>query len=373
MKVFHCDHCDHLVFFENTVCVSCDHRLAFLPEVLDVGSLEQVDEDHWISPLTRDRGRRYRLCRNYVDTLVCNWAVDAEDDNPLCESCRLTRVIPDLTIPGNAEAWYRVELAKRRVLYMILRLGLPVHGEGASGPPGLTFEFMGDVPGAATPIFTGHANGVITLNIAEADDAEREKRRKELAEPYRTLLGHVRHEIGHYYWTRLIEDSEDIEHFRTLFGDDREDYASALARHYDQGPPSDWQERFVSAYASAHAWEDWAETWAHYMHMTDTLETAAACGLSLRPTRRGEPALPRVPASAVAPTGPFDVLISNWHSVTYVLNSLNRGLGLPDAYPFVLAPAAIEKLRFVHDVLEKTGGRRRETGDSSASARRAAH
>ena len=351
MKVFHCDHCDHLVFFENFVCVSCEHRLAFLPEVLEIGSLEPVDQDHWTSPLTRTEGRRYRLCRNYTDTPVCNWAVDAEDPNPLCESCRLTRVIPDLTIAGHAEAWYRLELAKRRVLYTLLRSGLAIHGEGESGPPGLFFEFLADPADGAGPVLTGHANGVVTINVAEADDAEREKRRKALGEPYRTLLGHMRHEIGHYFWTRLIEGSRHIEHFRSLFGDERDDYAAALQRYYQQGPAPEWSQQFVSAYASAHPWEDWAETWAHYLHMTDTLETAAACGLSLRPRHQGEPTLAKVPASAVVPSGSFDRLINSWHPVTYMLNSLNRGMGLVDAYPFVLAPPAIEKLRFVHELL----------------------
>jgi hypothetical protein len=350
MKVFHCDHCDHLVFFENTVCVACQRRLAFLPEVLEVGSLDQVDEDHWLSPLTRDAGRRYRLCQNYVDTQVCNWAVDADDDDPLCESCRLTRVVPDLAIAGHREAWYRLEVAKRRVLYTLLQLGLPPQ-PGPSGPPALVLEFLADPADGSAPVLTGHANGVVTINIAEADDAERERRRRALGEPYRTLLGHMRHEIGHYYWLRLIEGTSEVERFRALFGDERDDYATALTRHYEQGPPPDWQTQFVSAYASAHPWEDWAETWAHYLHMSDTLETAAACGLSLRPPRQGEPVLPRVPASVVAPSGPFERLINAWHPVTYVLNNLNRGMGLADAYPFVLAPPAIEKLRFVHEVV----------------------
>lgn len=354
MKVFHCDYCDHLVFFENTVCVSCEHKLAFLPDVLEIGSLEPVDEDHWSSPRAGTAGRRYRLCQNYTETLVCNWAVNADDPNPLCESCRLTRVIPDLTVPGNQEAWYRLELAKRRVMYTLLRLGLPVHAVGESGPPGLVFEFLADPVEGQAPIMTGHVNGVVTINIAEADDAEREKRRKALGEPYRTLLGHVRHEVGHYYWARLIERAPDLDGFRTVFGDERQDYAASLARHYQEGPPAAWQANFVSAYASAHPWEDWAETWAHYLHMTDTLETAAACGLSLRPGRQGEPALPRVPSAAVTPSGSFDHLVNSWHPVTYVLNSLNRGMGLTDAYPFVLAPAAIEKLRYVHEVLAQT-------------------
>ena len=368
MKVFHCDHCDHLVFFENTVCVSCEHRLAFLPDVLEVGSLEQVDEDHWISPLTSGQGRRYRLCRNYLETPVCNWAIDAGDANPLCESCRLTRVIPDLAVAGNVDAWYRLEVAKRRVLYSLLRLGLPREPLD-SGHEGLAFEFLSDPPGGAQPVLTGHSGGVITVNIAEADDAEREARRKALGEPYRTLLGHMRHEIGHYYWFRLIDGTAHLEPFRAIFGDERQDYQTALQQHYQYGPQANWQTWFVSAYASAHPWEDWAETWAHYLHMTDTLETAADCGLSLRPSRRGEPVLPLVPMSVVEPSGSFDRLINSWYPLTYVLNNLNRGLGLVDAYPFVLGPAAIEKLRFVHHVLGADGTMPRELSSVQGSQR----
>ena len=144
-------------------------------------------------------------------------------------------------------------------------------------------------------MLTGHADGVITVNIAEADDAERERRRTAMHEPYRTLLGHMRHESGHYYWDRLIAGTPELDEFRSLFGDERADYAASLSTYYERGAPADWQERFVSAYASAHPWEDWAETWAHYLHMVDTLETAAACGLSLTPRRRDEPALPKMP------------------------------------------------------------------------------
>jgi len=168
------------------------------------------------------------------------------------------------------------------------------------------------------------------------------------------LLGHLRHEIGHYYWTRLIEGSGRHEQFREVFGDEREDYTSALQRHYQQGPSPEWPQQFVSAYASAHPWEDWAETWAHYLHMVDTLETAAACGVSLRPRRRDEPALAHVPAEEIAAEASFDRLMTSWFPVTYLLNTLNRGLGLADAYPFVLSAPAIEKLRFVHDTIAQS-------------------
>jgi len=339
MRVFHCDHCGHLVFFENTACVSCGHLLAFLPDLMLVGSLGQGEKDSWVSPL-RPHGA-YRLCANYRQAQVCNWAVDANDPNLLCLSCRLTTVIPDLSVEGHLTAWFKFEVAKRRVVYALLTLGLPRDG--------LSYRLLDDAGQPA--VFTGHANGVITLNVAEADDAERERRRLSLGEPYRTLLGHIRHEIGHFYWSRLIAQGEEsVRRFRERFGDERADYSAALQRHYAEGAPGDWQEEFVSAYASAHPWEDWAETWAHYLHMVDTLETAAACGVSLEPKRGDEPSLARMP-EAVTQAGAFDQLLDSWFPLIYLMNNLNRGMGIADAYPFVLAPRAIEKLRFVHDVI----------------------
>jgi hypothetical protein len=168
-------------------------------------------------------------------------------------------------------------------------------------------------------------------------------------EPYRTLLGHFRHEIGHYYWYRLLQSTSRLDAFRELFGDDRADYAAALQNHYEQGAPADWQSRFISAYASSHPWEDWAETWAHYLHMTDTLETAAASGLSLKPKRKDEPALKSDPK--LVKRSIFDRMIADWFPLTYLLNNLNRGLGLPDGYPFVLSEPVVEKLRFIHDTI----------------------
>ena len=303
MNVFHCDHCDQLVFFENTVCVKCGNTLAYLPDLGDMGSLNPAGAGLWRSPLPRAEGRLYRLCDNYTQHNVCNWVVRDDDPNTLCQSCRLTRVIPDLSRPGNKESWYKLEVAKRRLVYSLLALGCPVESKDDEPQRGLAFEFLADpVADGASPVLTGHDDGVITLNVAEADDVERERRRVRLHEPYRTLLGHFRHEVGHYYWDRLIKDSPLIDDFRERFGDERQDYSQALQQHYDQGPRIDWQQQFVSAYASVHPWEDWAETWAHYLHMTDTLETAAACGLTLRPRRADEPMLksppPRFPLHA---------------------------------------------------------------------------
>jgi hypothetical protein len=348
MQVFHCDHCDALVFFENVQCVACGHRLAFLPDLGAMASLEQTDQDLWRSPWQPHR--QYRLCPNYVERDVCNWAIAADDPHGLCISCRLTTVIPDVGEPQQRLNWYKLETAKRRLIRNLMVLRLPLAPKSEDPERGLAFEFRSQ---NAAPdgqrVLTGHVNGVITINADEADDAEREKHRRELHEPYRTVLGHLRHEIGHHYWDRLIADTDRLAAFRDRFGDERLDYDQALRRHYDAGPLPDWQSYYVSAYCSAHPWEDWAETWAHYLHMVDTLETAAACGVALKPARRDEPALAMPPA----PTNDFERMLNDWFPVTYMLNNLNRGLGVADAYPFVLSPPAIEKLRFVHETIAR--------------------
>ena len=331
MKVFHCDHCDQLLFFENVTCMRCGRALAYLPELRDLVSLDRLAGGLWSSPRA---GKTLRLCENYAKHDVCNVAVAEGDPNALCRACRLTRTIPNLSQPANQRLWYDLEVAKRRLLYTLDQLGL-THRT-------LVFDFLENVP-------TGHANGVITVNLAEADPAERVRRRVELGEPYRTLLGHFRHEIGHYYWDELIAGSHRLDAFRALFGDERASYDAARSRHY-QGAPANWQEQYVSAYATMHPWEDWAETWAHYLHMTDTLETAAACGISLRPARADEPTLEDVPDPTERSVS-FERLLSSWAAITYVLNNLNRGLGNGDAYPLSLSPPSIRKLRFVHETI----------------------
>ncbi len=368
MKIFHCDNCDQLVFFENTKCVSCGHLLAFLPECADMASLVPDDAGGYRRAGSKSNSPRYKLCSNYETHEVCNWAVPFDSPSTLCRSCDLTRTIPDLSAPGARDSWARLEAAKRRLVYTLDILKLPVESKTANPDRGLTFEFLADSDDPeAPPILTGHADGVITINIAESDDVEREKRKSQFQETYRTVLGHFRHEIGHYYWDRLVRDSEALEPFRELFGDDRADYAGALQKHHTNGAPADWNTSFVSAYASAHPWEDWAETWAHYMHIIDTLETADASGLALRPRRGDEPSLKPDPKAVGRQPRSFDTMIKRWFSLTYVLNNLNRGMGLPDAYPFVLSTAAVEKLRFVHDVIE-AGDRTESLAPAAAQA-----
>jgi hypothetical protein len=349
MKVFHCDHCNQLVFFESVQCLTCGATLGYAPDQLKIVSLESDGADTWRTAVIAGQTRNYRLCANYSRENVCNWLVADTDLGEFCVSCRLTRIVPDVTVAGNRLAWSRLENAKRRLIHQLRQWNLPLDNQTDSPASGLAFEFLADEPDGSR-VITGHASGTITISVAEADDAEREQRRIQLHEPYRTLLGHFRHEVGHYYWERLIRDSSRLNSFRSLFGDETADYASALARHYETGAPADWQQRFVSAYASSHPWEDWAETWAHYLHLADTLETARDCGLMLSPRRSHEPALaPSASVETIA--SPFSRLMDDWFALTYILNNLNRGMGLPDGYPFILSAPAISKLLLVHDLI----------------------
>ena len=348
MKRFRCNRCKHLLSLENELCMGCGSRLVFVPELSEIlawGSAEDsITEERSLSA----QQQRYRLCQNYIDSNTCNWAVPADDSNPLCVSCRLTQIIPDLTIPQNLSRWYKLEIAKRRLIVGLLRLALPISNTIDGNVPRLAFHFLAD---DVDRVLTGHECGLITINIAEADDDERERRRVRMHEPYRTLVGHFRHEVGHYYWDVLIGPSPRLDGFRSLFGDERADYAQALEQYYEHGAASDWQLNFVSAYASTHPWEDWAETWAHYLHMVDSLDTAYESGLSVTPRQSSEPRLEPIPGFSPR-TSAFGRMIEAWHALTYVLNDLNRGLGLHDAYPFVLSDRVIAKLEFVHDTIQ---------------------
>ena len=355
MKTFHCDACDALAFFENVRCLTCSEVLAFVPAVLDVCTLRPDDQRPELGLFTsgdeKTSGQIFRPCKNATDHEICNWVLAADDPHEYCESCRLTRTIPDLSIPGNLQLLQKMETAKRRLIFTLMSLGLPVFGKDIDPVRGLVYEFKADLSvEGGEPVLTGHDEGVITMNLAEDDDAERERRRQKLNEPYRTLIGHFRHEVGHYYWDLLVQESKWSEPCRAMFGDEREDYEEALKKHYENGAPADWPSNFVSSYATMHPWEDWAETWAHYLHIVDTLETAAACGFALMPARPNEPALTLIDEGQPGASG-FDLMIDRWIALTYALNSLNRSLGHADAYPFVLTPPVIEKLRFVHDVI----------------------
>lgn len=352
MKSFHCNHCEQLVFFESVSCVNCGRLLAYLPDRQVMGALEETEPGQWRYQ-ARTVEARYRLCENYQQNNVCNWAIPAGDDARACQSCQLTQPTPELSDQTHRHAWFKLETAKRRLVYTLQQLRLPLVSKNVDATRGLAFQFKAEQ--SNQPVLTGHANGLITINFAEADDAIREQRRANLQEAYRTLLGHFRHESGHYYWDRLIANTDQLPAFRALFGDEQQNYAASLQRHYQKhyeySAPPDWQENFISAYASSHPWEDWAECWAHYLHMIDVIETAVSCGLSLRPRHPNDPLLET--DTRIIRRRRFEEVIDAWFSVTYVLNNLNRSLGQQDAYPFVLSAPAIEKVRFVHQVVEK--------------------
>ncbi len=365
MKIFSCSTCNQIVFFENVRCTRCGAELAYLPDHAVMSAVVPGGE-FLTATAPSAKGERYRLCQNSIDHGVCNWAVPLKDDSAYCRGCRLNDVIPNLASPGALVAWGRIEHAKKRLLYTLLELGLPVDShEKKKG--GLVFSFKASDAQSTSPVLTGHDDGHITLNIAEADNPGREKLREQLGEAYRTLLGHFRHEIGHYYWDVLIRDTNRLAPFRDLFGDPDKDYDAELKRHYQEGPPPDWQTSFVSTYATMHPWEDWAETWAHYLHIVDTLGTAQSYGMALRPEAAG---LSRPPPDLSVNArrvdfDEFDDLLNAWFPLTFALNSLNRGMGLPDIYPFVLSDGAIRKLRFVHDVIERAHAATARGGTSS--------
>ena len=355
MKLFECDACGQPLYFENTSCESCRRRLGFVSERQDLGPLDP-DGPGW--RLHAEPARSVVFCAN-AQHHACNWLLPEDDPGPYCAACRHNRVVPDLTSQSNLERWRRLETAKRRLFYTLLKLRLPLAARPGD-PEGLAFDFLSDEAPAAPKVMTGHDNGLITINIIEADDAERERVRSQMGEPYRTLLGHMRHEVGHYFWNVLIRDGGRLDGFRAVFGDEREDYGAALQRHYAEGPPPDWQERFVSSYASAHPWEDFAETWAHYLHMVDTLETANAFGVRVRPKVSRGPELASSVEFDPHDTADLDRLVSAWLPLTFAVNSLNRSMGQPDLYPFVLTPTVVGKLSFIHDSIYRATGRNAE-------------
>ena len=344
MKLFECQSCGQLLYFENTVCVRCSHSLGYLPGQAQLSALEPADNGRWQA--LGDTDHLYRRCAN-SEHGACNWMVPAESDEDYCRACRLNRTVPNLSHPDRLELWRPLETAKRRLIYSLLRLGLPVQSKEDDREKGLAFDFLAEED-SDQPVMTGHADGVVTIDLSEADPVAREQMRTDMTEPYRTLLGHFRHEIGHYYWADLVDGTEWQEPCRALFGDERENYGDALNRHYENGPPADWPNHFISSYATAHPWEDFAESWAHYLHIVDTLETAQAFGMTIRARAGTDPVLSMEIEFDPYRASDFDTLVETWVPLTAAVNSLNASMGQPDLYPFVLANDVIEKLRFIH-------------------------
>jgi hypothetical protein len=351
MKLFKCQNCGQLLYFENDLCVKCSHRLGFISEIMNLSALEPAGDRQDIWRALAIDNKLYRFCAN-AQFGVCNWMVEADSADAYCAACRHNRTVPDTSIQENVFAWRKIEIAKHMLLYTLMKLHLPLDEKDESGNLRLRFDFLASPPYLEGPrVMTGHDNGLITLALEEADDAEREKRRTMMHEPYRTLVGHSRDEVGHYYWDVLVRDGGLIEACRAIFGNETADYGEALKNYYGNGAPPNWQDTFISAYATSHPWEDFAETWAHYLHIVDTLEMARAFGMYVQPR--------------LAPPGELDAqvdfdpylvheaspLIETWIPLSNALNSLNRTMGLQDLYPFILSPRVVEKLSAIHDLI----------------------
>ena len=329
MRSFSCT-CGNRIYFENDRCLACGAELAFDVEHLTLRPVRPGDQH----------------CTNRVALKTCNWLVSSPGE-AFCRACALNEIVPDLSDGRRIKLYYEVEKAKRRLLFTLLALGLPVEGRDERAD-GLAFHILADArldgvdldPAADEAVVTGHLEGLITINLLEADPHLRERMRMAMNESYRTLLGHFRHESGHYYWQRLVRD--DPSGFREVFGDERKPYQSALAAYYRHGPPTNWQQSFINAYAASHPLEDFAECWAHYLHMGDTLQTAAEGGVSVGARRVRNP---------FAEEATFDSMVEDWRAVTGVVNDLNRSLGLDDAYPFGMSKGTVPKLQFVRRLI----------------------
>jgi hypothetical protein len=341
MKNFRCTRCGNTIYFENVQCLACGSDIGFDPSTLTMTALVPGSGPGRFRAFDVTQSTEVKYCAN-ARHAACNWLASA-DGNGLCRACDLNRTIPNLAESGSLDAWRDLERAKKRLVYSLMRFGLPL-GETSEGVGRLAFDFVRDAT-------TGHQDGVITIDVLEADSVERERQRQLFGEPYRALLGHLRHESGHFYWMVLIEQAGRLDEFRALFGDERDDYGAALARHHAEGPRPEWQASFVSSYASAHPWEDWAETWAHYLHIVDAVDTADAEGMEPRSQRLDRGALWPYQSADVYRDETFAALMSRWVPLSTALNSLSRCMGHGDFYPFVLPGPAYDKLGYVHQAI----------------------
>lgn len=331
MRTFQCDRCGASVFFENFRCLGCNSTLGIDPGTYLAHAIESSEEGELVN---KDQ-QSYRLCQNSVQYGTCNQLVPTGSPERYCLSCQFTEVTPDLRGESSRSLWAALERAKRRMLYSLSRMGIEPVPKSIDPKGGLSFRFLAE---DGKKIMTGHQDGLITITLAEADDAIREARRQEMGENYRTLLGHFRHEVGHYYWTLIVEQGAFLEGFRGLFGDESQDYGEALADYYAKPVDDSWKVDFISRYATAHPWEDWAETFAHFLNMNDVLETAYYVGL-----------IDKNPTSGRMEFGEMILL---WVSTSYRLNQLGRSMGSGDLYPFVLTDAVIAKMSFISSTVE---------------------
>ena len=318
MHIFSCPACAAHVYFDNLTC-RCGQKVTFDPDR---------------NAMRTDAA----VCANRGD-IACNWLAE---DGGLCRSCAMTGTVPDMVGEENRELWARTELAKRWMLANLIRWGWFTPADTGARP---RFKLLSEVTAdGETDVVMGHADGVITINVTEASEPTRMHRQEELGELYRTMLGHMRHEMAHFLHLRLMALPGFPDRFRALFGDERDDYGEALQRHYADPKPAG--ECHITGYATAHPHEDWAETTAHLLHLTDLLDSAAAAHVL-------PPGGPATGYDAYLETD-TERLVTHAVDTALAVNHVNRALDLPDLYPFVLTDPVRMKLAFVHQEL-RTG------------------
>ena len=344
MKIFQCGHCDHALYFENYTCENCGHSSGFRDRDRMMLTFNSVVN----APLVSDREQiEYKYCKN-KEYDVCNWLIEKDNPQEYCNACQLNRTIPNLSDVENFEKWQNLEIAKHRLVYQLQKIGLSLPSK-MSDENGLCFDFVAKQNNPN--LMTGHANGVITILLREADSVLREQMRKQFLEPYRTLIGHLRHEVGHYFWNRLVKTNPEVlTEFRAVFGDEQLNYGDALKSYYKTGAPANWQDSFISKYATTHPWEDWAETWAHYLHIMDMVETAYFFGVNVNPRKEGKVLKTDVSFDPYTVTD-FNTIINICVPLSFAVNSINRAMGVPDVYPFVITARVVDKLKFIHQLL----------------------
>jgi hypothetical protein len=339
MQKFTCD-CGNVLFFGSSRCLRCLSSVGYDPQQQAMVKLHQE------GPMKR--------CANGLKHGICNWVLPTESKEILCMACQMNRIIPDLSSERNLMLWGRMEMAKRRLIYTLLKLGISLPTKVGNPKNGLAFDIVSTLSNPSVTM--GHLNGIITVNLEEADDAYRQFNRQQLGESSRTLLGHFRHESAHYLWQRhLSELSWDHPMrlaFRERFGDEWQDYSAALSKHYKKGAAAGWEQNYITAYAASHPWEDWAETWAHYLQIEDGLETCEGMGIDVKhlalplvilPVEAGF--LPITLASTLKEEGAFLAWLQRWMCVSTVLNEISHSLGEPALYPFVINVRVAQKLR----------------------------
>jgi hypothetical protein len=347
LKKFNCS-CGASIFFENTKCISCESDIGWCPCCSTLRALIKSDTGQYFCSEPSCNAALSK-CHNYAIEHVCNRCVltplEPQTEPLLCNCCRFNDTIPDLAIKSNREKWKRIETAKRRLFYTLDSLGLPYGNEEEGVVPPLSFDFKGDVIPKKSfwrkmknheHVYTGHASGKVTINIKEADDVEREKARVSMDEAHRTIIGHFRHEIGHYFWDVLVLGKCEAEYIE-VFGDhNNPDYGTALDTYYADGPRKDWQTDFVSAYATMHSWEDFAECFAAYLDMVSIVELANT----------------QFTNHVIDPrTTAFSAMAMRYSELGILFNEFNRTMGLLDLVPEVFTPAVLFKIEFIHNLL----------------------